>query len=132
MRAASVFHLLLHGAEIVEDRHALGKDAAARERKPVLRQIAGADAFRGADRAVVEGFHSAENLQQRGFAGAIRAHQADPVLGRDQPVGFFEEEFVAVAFSGGGKLDHGLGSIVSWERTLLSAKARGDRGMCGD
>ena len=43
---------------------------------------------------------------QRGFAGAVGADQAHARLGRDQPVGIFEQEFVAVAFAGGGELDH--------------------------
>ena len=51
-----------------------------------------------------------ENLHQRGFAGAVRAHQADAVAGRDEPVGIFEEKLVAEAFSGAGKLNHGLDS----------------------
>ncbi len=54
-----VFHLLLHGAQFVEHRHAFGENAAAGERKPVLRQIAGADALGGAEGAVVEGLHPA-------------------------------------------------------------------------
>ena len=35
-----VFHLLLHVAQVVEHRHALGEDGAAGEREAVLRQIA--------------------------------------------------------------------------------------------
>ena len=60
---------------------------------------------------------------QRGFAGAVGADQADAVAGRDQPVRVFEEEFVAEAFSGAGKLNHGLelsshkaGAAGEWER----------------
>ena len=51
---------------------------------------------------------SAENFQERGFAGAVRADQADAVFGRDQPVRSFEQELVAKAFSGAGELNHGL------------------------
>ena len=59
--------------------------------------------------AVVERVHAGENFHQRGFAGAVAADQADAVVGRDQPVRVFEEKFVAEAFSGAGKLNHGTG-----------------------
>src|SRR5580700_4923371 len=62
------------------------------------------------ERAVVEGVEACENLHQRGFAGAVRAHQADAVVGRDQPVGVFKKKFVAETFSGAGELNHGLES----------------------
>ena len=109
-----VLHLLLHGAQLVEDRHALGENAAPGEREAILRQVACADAFSDADSPVVEGFQSAKNLQQRGFAGAVRTHQTNPVFGRNQPIGPFKQEFVAVTFSGGGKLDHEAETIVSY------------------
>ena len=54
-----------------------------------------------------------ENLHQRGFPGAIRAHQTDAVAGRNHPVGSLKEELVTVTFSGGGQLNHGVNSIVS-------------------
>ncbi len=104
--SGQVFHLLFHVAQLREDRHALGKDGAAGERQPILRQVPGADALGPADRAVVEAFRTRQNLQQRGFAGAVRAHQADAVARRDQPVRSLEEELVAIAFSGGGELNH--------------------------
>ena len=66
-----------------------------------------------ADEAVIERFDPGEDLQQRGFAGAVRAHQADAVVGRDHPVSVFEEELVAETFPGGGQLNHGVISIVS-------------------
>ena len=40
-----VFHLLLHLAQLGKNRHALGEHGASGERKPVLRQVAGADAL---------------------------------------------------------------------------------------
>ncbi len=43
------FHLRFHGTQIVEDRHALGKHAAAGERKSILRQIADGRALGDAD-----------------------------------------------------------------------------------
>ena len=51
-----VFHLLLHFAQRSEHRHALGENAAAGKREPVLRQVAGADAARDAEAAVFERF----------------------------------------------------------------------------
>ena len=89
------------------------KTRAAGEREAVLRKISGGRAFGDGERAVVERVHAGENLHQRGFAGAVSAHQADAVAGRDQPVHVFEEEFVAETFSGAGKLNHGAGVIVS-------------------
>ena len=53
-----LFHLLFHGAQFGKDRHALGEDGASRERQPILRQVARADAFGPADGAVVEAFGS--------------------------------------------------------------------------
>ena len=81
-------------------RHALGENGASGERQPILRQISGADALGPADRAIVEALGPSQNLQQRGFAGAVRAHQADPVARRNHPVGSFEQELVAIAFAG--------------------------------
>ena len=49
----------------------------------------------------------AEDFHQRGLAGAVAADQANVVVVGDQPVDVFEEKFVAEAFSGAGKLDHG-------------------------
>ncbi len=102
------FQFHFHRAQVVEHRHALGKNAASGERQPVLRQISGGCPFRDGKRAVVKRVHARENLHQRGLARAVRAHQANAVVGRDQPVRIFEEKFVAEAFAGAGKLDHGL------------------------
>ena len=79
---SELFHLPLHVLETRENRHALAKDAAAGKRQAVLRQVSGADALGGAERAVVERFHPRQHLEQRGFAGAIGAHQAGAVFGR--------------------------------------------------
>ncbi len=100
----------LHGVEVAEHRHALGKHGAAGKREAILRKISGGRALGDDERAVVEGVEPGKNLHQRGFAGAVRAHQADAVVGRDQPVGVFKKKFVAEAFSGARKLDHGLDS----------------------
>ncbi len=102
--------LPLHGVEFGEHRHAFGKDGAAGKREAILRQISRSSALGDDERAVVEGVQAGENLHQRGFAGAVRAHQTDAVVGRDQPVGVFKKKFVAETFSGAGKLNHGLDS----------------------
>ena len=100
------FELLLHFVQVGEDAHAFGENGAAGKREAVLRQIALRDALGMADGAVVERLHAAQNFQQRGFAGAVRADQAGALLGRDQPVAIFEQKFVAETFSGALELDH--------------------------
>ncbi len=57
-------------------------------------------------RAVVERLDAAEDFQQRGFAGAVGAHQPDAIVRRDEPVEIFEQELGAEAFAGRGELDH--------------------------
>ena len=100
------FHLLLHLAQVLEHAHAFGEDGAAGERQAVLRQIALADAFGKGDVAVIERFHAAQDLEQRGLAGAVGADQARALLGRDQPVAVFEQEFVAETLAGALQLNH--------------------------
>ncbi len=101
-----LFHLHFHLLQRRENRHALGENAAAGERKAVLRQVAGADAARDAELAVVERLHARQHLEQRGFAAAIRAHQACAILGRDHPVEIFKQQLGAEALAGAGKLNH--------------------------
>ena len=101
-----LFHLHFHLLQRGEHRHALGEHAAAGEREAVLRQVAGADAARDAELAVVERFHARQHFEQRGFAAAVRAHQAGTVLGRDHPVEIFKQQLGAEAFAGAGELDH--------------------------
>ncbi len=99
-------------SQVREHRHALGKHGASGERQPVLRQVSRADALGPADRAIVEGFNASQDLQQRGFAGAVRAHQADAVARRDHPVRPFEQELVAIALAGGGELKHSINRLM--------------------
>jgi len=94
-------------------RHALGEHGAPGEREPVLRKVARADALGCAERTVIERLDPRKNLHQRGFPGAVRAHQADAVPRRNHPVRSLEQELVAVTFSSRGKLNHGVDSIVS-------------------
>jgi len=51
-----------------------------------------------ADGAIVERLHPAQDLEQRRFAGAVRADQPGAFFGRDQPVAPFEQKLVAEAF----------------------------------
>ena len=80
--------------------------------RPSCGKISRADALGPADRAVVEAFGASQNLQQRGFAGAVRAHQSHPVARRDHPVRSFEQELVAIAFAGGGELEHSFNRLM--------------------
>src|SRR5580704_12386870 len=105
-----LFEFTLDGMQSGEHSHAFGKYGATGKREAVLRQIASGGAFGNDQRAVVEGVQAREHLHQRGFARAVRAHEANAVVGRDQPVGVFKKKFVAETFSGAGKLDHGLDS----------------------
>ncbi len=127
------FQLPLHGVEFSEHRHAFGKHGAAGKREAILRQITSRGALGDDERAVVEAVQAGENLHQRGFAGAVPAHQADAVAGRDQPVGVFEKEFVAETFSGAGKLDHGLDSSSHKKRQMFTRpfdlRVRGGAGV---
>ncbi len=98
--SGQLFHLLFHASQMRKHRHALGEHGASGERQAVLRKISRADALGPADRAIVEAFGTGQNLQQRGFAGAVRAHQAHAVARRNHPVRPFEQELVAIAFAG--------------------------------
>ena len=103
--------------QVVEDGHAFVEDGAARKRKAFLRQIADAGALHCDDGAGIEAVDAGQDLEQRGFAGAVGAHDAGAFVGGDQPVQIFEECFRAEAFRGPGELDHwnvrrGLNSIV--------------------
>ncbi len=41
-----------------------------------------------------------EDFEERGFAGAVAADETSALVRRDEPVGVFEEEFLAEAFAG--------------------------------
>ena len=101
-----LFHLHFHLLERSENRHAFGEYAASGERQTVLRQVAGADAARDAQPAVIERLHARQHFEQRGFAAAVRAHQTRTVLGRDHPVEIFKQQLGAEALAGAGKLNH--------------------------
>ena len=63
---------LLHRADVIKDRHALGENRASRQSQAVLRKVAGGSSFGDGDRAVVERVHAGQNLHQRGLAGTVR------------------------------------------------------------
>ncbi len=106
------FLFLLQREQIREDGHALGKDGAAGKRETFLRQVADAGALHGDDSAGIEAVHAGQDFQERGFAGAVGAHDAGALVGRDQPVQVLEECFGAKAFGGPGELDHlGVGGV---------------------
>ena len=65
---------------------------------------------------VVERLESRQNFHDRRFAGTVRSDQTDVRFRSDQPVGVFEEQFVAIALAGPGELNHDVGFIVSWTR----------------
>src|SRR5208337_4330281 len=123
------FQLSLHGVKFGEHRHALGEHAAAGKREPILRKISGGRSLGDDQGAVVERVQAGENLHQRGFAGAVRADQADAVAGRDQPVGVFKKKFVAETFSGARKLNHGLDSS-SHKKRVPSTESRDTNQEC--
>ena len=103
---SKVFGFALEGVEVVEDGEALGEDGFAAEGEAVLREIAEGHAFDAGKLAVVEGFDAREDLEEGGFAGAVAADEASALVRRYEPVGVFEEEFLAEAFAGGGELEH--------------------------
>src|SRR5258706_8465204 len=97
----------------------------------MLRQVSRGGSLGDDERAVVEAVQAREHFHQRGFARAVRAHQADAVVRRDQPVGVFKKKFVAEAFSGAGKLNHGLDSSSHKKRVPSTRVARDKSGMRG-
>ncbi len=105
------FLFLFERQDAGEDGHAFGENGAAGKREPFLRQVADAGALHGDDRAGVQAVHAGQDFEQRGFAGAVGAHDAGALVGRNQPVEVFEECFGAEAFGGPGELDHGLGGV---------------------
>ena len=107
MRCGEVFLLVFERAQVGEDGHAFGEHGAAGKREAFLRQVADGDALLGGDGAGIEALDAGQHFEQRRFAGAVGAHDAGALVGRDQPVDVLEKDFGAVAFAGPGELDHG-------------------------
>ena len=58
--------------------------------------------------AVIQAVEPGQDLHQSRFACAIRADQSRALVGSNEPVGIFKEEFGAEPFAGAGKLQHSL------------------------
>ena len=104
---------LLHVAQVIEHRHALGEDRSSREREAVLRQISRRDPLGDSQRAIVKRVHPGKSFHQGGLSGPVAADHTDVIAVGDQPVDIFEKKFMAEAFSGAGKLNHGTAIIVA-------------------
>src|SRR2546423_8092419 len=104
------FLLFLHGVQLVEDGHALVEYRSAGERQTILRQIAYGDALHLRNAAPVEPFQPGEDSQQRGLAASVGADKADALVGRDQPVQAFKQDFGAKSFRCACELNHCLQS----------------------
>ena len=100
------FHLALHVQQVSENRHALGKYAAARKRQPVLRQIARRDALGRINFAVIKRLQAGEDFEKRRLARAVRAHDSHTVVRRDQPVKLLKKQLGAKTLPCGRQLDH--------------------------
>ena len=99
--------LFLHGAQIGKDRQALGKHGAAGKRQAILRQVARGQPARGGQQARIQRLDARQDLQHGAFAGAVGAHQADAIIGRNQPIHVLEQQLVPVALPRAGELQHG-------------------------
>ena len=108
-----VLQFLLDGAQFGKNRRALGENRAPRQCKSILWKITRRDAFGHGNRAVVKRLQSSKDFHQRRFAGAVRAHQTEAVMGRDQPIHILKQQLVTVALSSTRQLDHGILFIVS-------------------
>ena len=115
--AGQPLHFTLHLVQLVENGEAFVKHGAARELQPFLRQIADADAARLVEGSVVQRLETGENLHQRGFAGAVGAHQRSFFVVADKPVGFKEKNSRSEAFTGIFKSKHEI--LFSQRQTAL-------------
>ena len=98
---SELLEFLLHISQAREHRHAFGEDGAPGKGESILGKISGSNSFGYRDAAVIQSFRAGKNFQKRRFAGAICAHQTDAVVRRDQQINAVEQQFVAIAFSGG-------------------------------
>ena len=94
------FHLLLHGQQVAEHRHAFGQHRASGKRQAVLREVTRGDPLGKGDFAVIERLEARQHLEQRGLARAVRAHQAHAVARRDEPIEIFKKRLGAESLSG--------------------------------
>ena len=103
---SELFEFLLHRANLVEDRDAFDEDRPSAKRETILRKITRRNSLRAHDAAVIERFDSGKHFQQRGFSRPISADHANAVVGCDQPIKIFEQQFVAEALSSARELNH--------------------------
>ncbi len=103
---SNLFRFFFEGEDRIEDGEALGEDGPAAEGEAILREVAEGHAFDAGELSVVEGFDAGKDLEQGGFAGAVAADEAGALIRRDEPVGVFEEEFLAEPLAGRGELEH--------------------------
>ena len=115
--ASKRLHLFFHRMQPRKHRHALRKNRLAAQRETILRQVTGGNTLGARDRAIVKGFQARQNFHDGRFTGAVGADQTNARLRRDQPVGVFEEKFVAIALARAGKLDHGISSYLNTKDT---------------
>ncbi len=111
--AGERLHFFFDGMKLGKHGQTLGENGLAGEGEAVLRKVSDGNIFGARDGAVVERFAPGKDFHYRGLAGAVRSNQANAGFWRNQPVGVFEQELVAIALAGSGKLDHGSLSIVS-------------------
>jgi hypothetical protein len=95
-----LYRLGFECVEVVEDGVALLEDRLAAHGEAVLRQITEGHPFHAGERAVIERFDAGDDLEQGGFARAVAADQAGALVWRDEPIGVFEEEFLAEPLAG--------------------------------
>ena len=95
-----IFHLLLHGQQVAEHRHAFGQHRASGKRQAVLREVARSDPLSEADFAVIERIEARQHLEQSALARAVRSHQANARAWRDEPIEILKQQFGAESLSG--------------------------------
>ena len=71
------FHFLFDVEQMAEDGETFLQDGAPGKRHAVLRKIAGGRSLGGEKGSVVERLDARQHFQQRRFAGAVAADQAD-------------------------------------------------------
>ena len=111
-------HLVLHGDQVAEGAAGFVEDASSCVRQAVLRQIADGQRRRLQNRTRIPVVEPRHHSEQRGFAGAVRTAQANPLPVGNLPGDVLEEHTVAERFGEILKLDH------AEEKRLILARAR--------
>src|SRR5262245_48524542 len=108
-----VVHFRLDVEERLKRAARLLEHAASRMRETVLRQIADGERCGSNDAARIRLFEASQDLQQRGFASAVRPAQADAVTVVDLPGDVVEQDAVAEGLGEVGELDHAAGKRLT-------------------